>query len=77
MTSDLDIYRSAKILVAQHGEDAPLRASVQAERFRKAGDGERVAVWLRIMKAAEELLAEKLGGGAAVQRARERRTIGS
>ena len=31
---------------------------MKAERFRKAGDGEGVAVWLRILEAAEELLSE-------------------
>ena len=27
MTSDLDIYRSANLLVQQHGEDAPIHAA--------------------------------------------------
>ena len=66
MTSDLDVYRSAKLLVDQHGGGAPLRAAVSAERCRKAGDGEGAAVWLRILKAAEELLAETPVGGAAL-----------
>ena len=63
MTSDLDVFRSAKLLVDQHGDGAPLRAAVRAERCRKAGDGEGVAVWLRILKAAEDLLAEKPASG--------------
>ena len=66
MASDLDVCRSAKLLVDQHGDGAPLRAAVKAERFCKAGDGEGVAVWMRVLKEAEKLLAEKLGGGAAV-----------
>ena len=32
MTSDLDIYRSAKLLIDQHGEDAPIIAAMQAEQ---------------------------------------------
>ena len=27
MTSDLDVYRAAKVLVDEHGEDAPIRAA--------------------------------------------------
>ena len=29
MTSDLDIYRSAKLLIDQHGEDAPIFAAIE------------------------------------------------
>jgi hypothetical protein len=31
MTSDPDIYRAAKLLIDQHGEDAPLRAAEWAD----------------------------------------------
>jgi hypothetical protein len=31
MTSDLDIYRSANLLVKQHGEDAPIHAAMRAD----------------------------------------------
>ncbi len=44
MTSDLDIYRSAKLLINQHGEDAPIFAAQQADKCLEAGDldGKRV-----------------------------------
>ncbi len=29
MTSELDIYRSANLLVKQHGEDAPIHAAMK------------------------------------------------
>ena len=38
MIPDLDIYRSAKVLVDQHGEDAPIFAAQQADRCLEAGD---------------------------------------
>ncbi len=38
MTSDLDIYRSANILVKQHGEDAPIHAAMRADAMLEAGD---------------------------------------
>ena len=31
MTSDLDIYRSAHLLVKQHGEDVPIEAAMRAD----------------------------------------------
>ncbi len=31
MTSDLDTYRSANLLVKQHGEDAPIPAAMRAD----------------------------------------------
>ena len=59
MTSDLDIYRSAKELIEQHDEDAPIHAAMRADELMEAGDMEGVAVWLRIVKAIEELLSEE------------------
>ena len=37
MTSDLDIYRSAKLLIDQHGEDAAIFAAMQADKRLEAG----------------------------------------
>ncbi len=59
MTSDLDIYRSANELIKQYGEDAPTLAAMQADELMEAGDREGRAVWLRIVKAIEELLSEE------------------
>jgi len=55
MTSDLDIYRSAKLLIAQHGEDAPIFAAQQADSCLEAGDLDGKAVWMRVIRAIEEL----------------------
>ncbi len=55
MTSDLDIYRSANELIKQHGEDAPIHAAMRADELMEAGDMEGRAMWVRIMKAIEEL----------------------
>ncbi len=59
MTSDLDIYRSANELIEQHGEDAPIHAAMRADERLAAGDMEGEAVWLRIVKAIEELLSKE------------------
>ncbi len=59
MTSDLDIYRSANELIKQHGEAADIEAAMRADERLAAGDMEGEAVWLRIVKAVEELLSEE------------------
>ncbi len=66
MTSDLDIYRSANELIKQHGEDAPIHAAMRADELMETGDMEGRAVWLRIVKAIEELLSKERPDDAEV-----------
>ena len=47
--------RSAKLLIDQHGDDAPIFAAMQADKLAEAGDREGRRVWLRVIKAIEEL----------------------
>ena len=44
MASDLDIYRSANLLVKQHGEDAASEAAKRADAMLEAGDRDGHAV---------------------------------
>ncbi len=64
MTSDLDIYRAANELIKQHGDDAPIHAAMRADECLAAGDMEGRTVWLRIVKAIEELGAREKPRGA-------------
>ena len=64
MTSDLDIYRSANELIKQHGDAADIEAAMRADECLAAGDIEGEAVWLRIVKAIEELGAREKPRGA-------------
>ena len=64
MTSDLDIYRSANELIKQHGEAADIEAAMRADERLAAGDMEGEAVWLRIVKAVEELRQREPGDRA-------------
>ncbi len=66
MTSDLDIYRSANLLVKQHGDDAPIEAAMRADAMLEAGDLDGLAVWRRILKAVVELQGTALKPGEAV-----------
>ena len=59
----IDIYRSANELIEQHGEDAPLHAAMRADELLENGDMEGKAVWIRIVKAVEELLLREPPGG--------------
>ncbi len=66
MTSGIDTYCAANELIKQHGEDAPTEAAMRADELMEAGDMEGRAVWLRIVKAIEELLSEERPEGADV-----------
>ncbi len=54
MVSDLDIYRSASVLMRQHGEDAPIEAAMRADAMLGREDLDGCAVWKRILWAVEE-----------------------
>lgn len=62
MIFDPDIYRTAKLLVDQHGEDAPIEAALKADAMLEKADMDGRAVWLRILAAVETLLAEAPDG---------------
>ncbi len=66
MIPDLDIFRSASLLVKQHGEDAPIHAAMRADAMLEAGDLDGVATWRRILRAVEELRGTEPKSGEAV-----------
>ncbi len=55
MIPDLDIYRSANVLVKRHGPDAPIHAAMRADAMLDKCDLDGYAVWKRILKAVGEL----------------------
>ena len=63
MIPSIDIYRSAKLLVDQHGEDAGLEAAMRADAVLEKGDMQGAATWRRIVKAVEELQRQEPGPG--------------
>ena len=68
MTSDLDIYRTAKARIRQHGEQrAELHAATRADELLEADDMDGRRVWLRVLEAVQELTSkEPPGEGPAV-----------
>ena len=65
MTSNLDIYRSAQVLIREHSEDAALEAAQRADAMLEKGDMEGAAVWRRVLKAVEELRRKERREGEA------------
>ncbi len=58
MIRELDIYRAANLLIQQYGEEAPIHAAMRADAMLDKGDMEGRSVWLRIVRAVEELLSK-------------------
>jgi hypothetical protein len=57
MTSEIDIYRTANLLVQQYGaEEAPLIAARRADALLELGDVDGQRVWKGVLKAVEELV---------------------
>lgn len=59
MNSDLDVYRSAQAIIKRYGEDAALHAAMRADEMLATGDVEGQAIWKRIVKAIQELIAKE------------------
>ncbi len=55
MIRDLDIYRTANVLIRDHGEDADLEAAQRADAMLEKGDMKGKAVWLRVLRAVEDI----------------------
>ena len=66
LTSDLDINRSARLLIEQRGAEATSMAAAMIREFIDLEDPEAIAVWSGILKAVKELLAQEKPDGAVV-----------
>ena len=62
MPEEIDIYRSAKLLINQHGEDAPIHAAMQADACWERGDLDGKVVWMGVIRAIKGLLDQKPPG---------------
>ena len=58
MISDIDIERSAWVLIKQYGGDALLEAKLRADELLEDGDWLGAFVWQRILEAVERLMAK-------------------
>jgi hypothetical protein len=71
MVTDLDVYRTAQLLVRQHGLDAPLHASLQHDALLEQGDLEGRAVWKRVLTTIDALLLGRPPVGTVLQQRRD------
>lgn len=55
MTSDLDIYRSAAVMIRQFGPGAAAQAAARAGSLGEKGDHEGQFTWERIARAVRDL----------------------
>ena len=65
MTPNLDRYRSPNVLVKQHGEAAPVEATMRADAMLEKGDLDGYSVWKGILKAVD--LGEQTTEGHIIQ----------
>lgn len=52
---EIDIWRTAAIMMKQYPEDAAIIAAMRADAFLDQGDPEGFAVWKRVVAAINEL----------------------
>ena len=64
--SEIDMYRSANLLVKLHVAGAQIEAAMKADAMLDKGDLDGRAVWLRILAAVNELLDTRPGDGMAM-----------
>jgi len=55
----ISIYRTAKLLIDQHGEDAPIFAAMHADKCLEGGDLDGKAAWMMVIGAIKELIDQK------------------
>lgn len=66
MISETDIYRSALVVLRQHGDGAMEIAQTRASKFWDAGDDEGAATWMRIARAIEVMQKTEADSDEAV-----------
>ncbi len=59
MPEEIDIYRSANLLIQQHGEDAPIFAAMRVDELFAAGDLDGSRVWQRVLRAIKVLTEDR------------------
>jgi hypothetical protein len=61
MVSELDILRSAKVVLDHHGPDALIHAARRADQLLERGDVQGYEVWLAILAVLESARAHLSG----------------
>ena len=59
MTLSAEVSKTATLMIQEYGEFAPAGAFIKADQLRDAGDAAGREIWLKIARAAEELLSDE------------------
>ena len=66
MTSEIDIYRTASVLIRDYGDEADLVAAMRADAMLEKGSLDGLRVWKRVLAAVKEIQREEPREGEAV-----------
>jgi len=66
MITELDIWRTARLLMTQHGDGAGYAAAQRADALFAKNDFLGMTVWLRVGRAIDELERQNPREGEAV-----------
>lgn len=58
--ADIDIYRSANLLIVQYGEDASVEAAMRADAMLDKGDLDGQRIWMAVVRAIHEFQRTEL-----------------
>jgi hypothetical protein len=64
---DPDIFRAAKLMIDQYGDEAPVRATRRVEELLHDGNGFGAAIWRQVVTAIEELRGRHAGTPSMIQ----------
>jgi hypothetical protein len=67
MVAELDVYRTARVLIRQHGADAPIHAAMRHDALLEHGDLEGASVWKRVLAAVDVLLTTERSDDTTLQ----------
>jgi hypothetical protein len=63
---DLDIWRSAQVLIPYYGDGAEMAAAARADKAIEQGNPEGESLWKSVLKAVLELQCQKPNAGEPI-----------
>lgn len=57
MSEAAEVYKTANLLIDEYGDLAPAGAFIKADQMSEQGNTQGKEMWLRIAKAAQDLLS--------------------
>lgn len=66
MIADIDIWRTAWLMIDRYGEGAEFEAASRADKLLEDGDLEGATVWRRVLAAMDEMRRTERKSGQAV-----------